>query len=279
MLNNLLLFVCLLVGAAPTLMAGPLDDRLSIEVGADYAADFDGYIKIREFKRQGERLELREDLGLSQWATFRFVAGWRFDKRHKLWAQFQWNRFRGHTVFDHDVYNDGTLYGAGTRVSFDGSMWWRAGVYYEFTFAAEETLQVSLAAGIQLDGIDIRLEPDKDPIGTKQEIHENFYAQQMPMPVLGLHLAWQPLPWLHVELFGRGIWVRDLPTWYFEGGRITHAQTTFDAGASLAAHVGQFELGVLCGLHAMTLNQESLEDHNVFSIHGLKLGVFMRVLL
>lgn len=268
-----------LLFAAQLHAGGPAGDHLMLEGGADYAADFDGYAQIREWGRPGERLGLHDDLDVVQWFNFRFQAGWRFDNRHFLWAQFQWHEFRGTTIFDHDVWNDGTLYGAGTRVSFDDTMWWRAGVYYEYNFAAEETLQVGLVEGIQLDGIDIRLKPDKEPAGTKKEIHENFYAQLMPMPILGLHMAWQPLPWLNVDLFGRGIWVQSLPTWYFEGGRITHAQTTVDIGASLAVHVAQVEFGALLGFHSMMLDQQSVEDHNVFSIHGVKLGLLIRVRL
>lgn len=148
--------------------AGPLDDRLNLEFRADYSPAFEGWTKVREWDKEGEHLDLADDLGVDQWFSFSFEAAWRFDHMHGLRAAFTWNQFRGGKTFDHDLWHDGALFAAGTTIDFGPTRWWRAELWYELTPWRSEWGAFTLLAGVTVDDLNVFLEPNKPRLSNKQ---------------------------------------------------------------------------------------------------------------
>lgn len=259
--------------------AGPLDDRLNLKFRADYSPAFEGWTKVREWDKEGEHLDLADDLGVDQWFSFSFEAAWRFDHMHGLRAAFTWNQFRGGKTFDHDVWHDGALFAAGTTIDFGPTRWWRAELWYEFTPWRSEWGAFTLLAGVTVDDLNVFLEPNKPRLSSKQEYHEDFGAQRMPLPALGARLALQPAEGLHVAFEARGTYVDNLATWYHEGGRIYHSQTNLDLWGEVSYRVAEVEFGAELRYRVFDIDDESGEDHNEFNIKGTHLGLFIRVVL
>ena len=273
------LFVGLVVLVAHALSAAPLDDRLSLELRADYGVDFDGYVKVREHQLEGEHLGLHDKLGVDQWFSVSFEAAWRFDDCNGIRAAFTWNQFRGGKTFDHDVPHDGAVFGAGTSIDFSPTRWWRAEVWYEATPWRSDWGELTLLAGVTIDDLNVFLEPNKPRISSKQEFHEDFGAQRMPLPALGARISIEPTAGLRLTFEARGTYVDNLATWYREGGRIYHSQTNLDVSGTIAYRVAEVEFGAALRHRVFRIEDHSKEDGNQFSLHGTHAEFFIRVLL
>ncbi|MCB9894953.1 MAG: hypothetical protein H6839_10930 [Planctomycetes bacterium] len=273
------LTVLVFVFAAHALTAGPLGDRLGFEVRADYAADFDGFAKIREHRLEGEHLGLHDDLGVDQWFSASFEAAWQFDDMNGLRATFTWNQFRGGKTFDHDVPHDGAVFGAGTTIDFGPTRWWRAELWYELTPWRSEWGRLTLLAGVTLDDLNVFLEPNKPRISSKQEFHEDFGAQRMPLPALGARFSVMPVDGLRLAFEARGTYVDNLATWYHEGGRIYHSQTNLDVSATIGYRVAEVEFGAALRHRVFRIEDDSKEDGNEFAARGTHVGLYVVVRL
>ena len=271
------LLILLLTGQV--LCAGALDDRLTLEVRADYALHFEGFTKVREHDQPGEHLDLGNDLGVRRWFSFGFESSWRFDGHNAIRSTFTWNQFRGGKTFDHDVWHDGALFAAGTRIDFAPTRWWRAELYYEFTPWRSDWGGLALLAGVSIDDLNVFLKPNKLRLSTKQEYHEDFGAQRTPLPAFGARLTLTPADGLRVEFEARGTYMRNLATWYFEGGRIYHSQTNLDAGIAISYRVREVSFGAALKYRVFRIEDTSREDGNEFAIHGTQAELFIRVTL
>lgn len=276
---TLLLAWIVLLAAPAAWAAGPLGYRLGFDAGAAVSPAPEGSLRVREFSREGEFLDLRDDLGVRAWVRLHIETAFRAWPRHSFRVGFTWNLYSGAADFDHDVWNDGTLYGAGTRVDFGRSFWWRLEGWYGYSAFQTSQLDFAVMGGILVDALDARLQPDRKPIGTKQEVHEAFYAQLMPVPALGARLDWSPLPWLQLRAQASAGWMNHLPTWYHEGGRIYHSQTTLDGEGGVSVRYHELAFGLDVAWRSLSIDDESQEDHNRFAVRGLLLGLHCRIQL
>jgi hypothetical protein len=101
----------------------------------------------------------------------------------------------------------------------------------------------------------------------------------MPLPAFGVKLTLTPADGLRVTFEARGTYMRNLATWYFEGGRIYHSQTNLDAGAAISYRVRELSFGAALKYRVLRIADTSREDGNEFSIHGTHAELFIRVLL
>ena len=265
--------------AGQALYAAPLDDRLSLELRADYAADFDGFIQVREHSLEGEHLGLHDSLGVDQWFSMSFEAAWRFDDCNGIRAGFTWNQFRGGKTLDHDTPHDGAIFAAGTTIDFRPTRWWRAEVWYEYTPWRTDWGALTLLAGVTIDDLNVFLKPNRPRLGTKQEYHEDFGAQRMPLPALGARLAIEPTAGLQLVFGARGTYVDNLATWYFEGGRIYHSQTNLDVSAAISYRIAELEFGAALRYRVFRIEDHSREDGNEFGLRGTHVEFYVRVML
>jgi hypothetical protein len=266
----LLLLTCQVAAAAP------LDDRLSLRADGGFAFRREGYVKLRQFDTQGDRLDLREDLGVSTWYSASFEAAWRFDGWHALSSAFEWHGFRGENSIGREVTHEGATFAEGTQLSFDRTSWWRVQAWYILTPWTSEVASLRFHAGLLMDFADVYVVAEPGPIEGERDDHENFGTQAMPMPALGASFELTPLAGLRIAVQARGTWIDNMPTWH---GRTKHSQSTLDARAEVGYRVGPIEFGLAVQHHFQYLEQNNREDGNELLLHGTLLRLFATVWL
>jgi hypothetical protein len=256
--------------------AGPLDDRFTIRAEGGFAFRADGYTRLRQFDTPGDRLDLREDLGLSTWYGVSIEAAWRFDAAHAVSAAFDWNGFRGENSIEREVTHEGATFASGTQLDFDRTRWWRVQAWYHFTAWNTDVAAITLLAGVPMDFADVYVVAEPGPIAGERDDHENFGTQAMPMPAIGARFDLTPIAGLRLAGEVRGTWIENLPTWH---GDTRHSQTALDARIEVSYRVTEVELGLALQHQALYLKQDNREDGNELLLQGTFLKLFIRVWL
>lgn len=259
--------------------AGPLEDRLSVELGAGYGVAAGGWTRIRQYDVQGDRLDLADDLGMESWFRIRFEAAWRFDDTHGLRAGVSGNLFRGVASLDRDVTHEGAVYPAGTRLEMDRTDWWRVEAWYLFTPWDSEYVSFSLLGGVVTDLLDLWVVPDPRPPNQPRDDHENFATAWVPLPAAGVRCEVRPAAGLRAAMEVHGTWIEGLSTWHTSGGRVEHSQWNFDVQAEIGYRVAELEFGATARYQVFHIEQNNREDGNGFRLWGVSTGLFVRLRL
>jgi hypothetical protein len=273
---RLLVLLLLLTGQ---LSAGPLDDRLTIRADAGYAFHIDGYTRLRQFDTEGDRLDLREDLGVDNWPAFSLEAAWRFDRAHALSTAFACNLFRGEGSLGRDVTHEGATFAAGTELSFDRTSWWRLEAWYQYTPWRVDYAAFTLLGGALIDFVDVHVVADREPASGSRDDHENFGTLAMPMPAIGVRLELTPVGELILALEARGTYARNLPTWHTDDGGTEHSQTAISLALEVGYRVAELEFGAALMHQTLYLEQTNEEDGNEFAAQGTFVRLFLRLWL
>jgi hypothetical protein len=273
---RLLLLLLLLTGQ---LSAGPLEDRLTIRADAGYAFHIDGYTRLRQVDTDGDRLDLREDLGVDNWVSFGLEAAWLFDHTHAVSAAFTINRFRGESSIGRDVTHEGATFAAGTELSFDRTSWWRLEAWYRYTPWRTDYAALTLLGGALIEFVDVHVIADREPLGGSRDDHENFGTLAMPLPAIGARLELRPVGELTLAFDARGTYARKLPTWYTDDGGTEHSQTTISLALEASYRVAEVEFGAALHHETLYLEQTNEEDGNEFAAQGTFVRLFIRLWL
>jgi hypothetical protein len=262
----ILLLTCQVAAAAP------LDDRLTLRADGGLAFRREGYVRLRQFKTEGDRLDLRDDLDVNTWYSVGFEAAWRFDRWHAVSSAFEWHGFRGENTIDREITHEGATFAPGTRLHFDRSTWWRVQAWYHFTPWTSEIAAVSLQAGVLMDFADVYVVADPGPILGKRDDHENFGTLAMPMPATGASFSLTPFAGLRLAISARGTWIENMPTWH---DSTRHSQTAIDARAEVSYRAGPVEFGLSVQHLLLYLEQTNREDGNRLLLEGAFLKLFL----
>ncbi|MHA6203043.1 hypothetical protein ACXU4B_01295 [Dyella soli] len=189
-----------------------------------------GWVQVRENAIEGTRLHFDHDLNVNHMQSIRLLAWKPLSDVSELHFGFSTSQLDGNATTEVPVYYNGTTIAPGrldtvTRfqdfIAFDasywhrlmdlgqgGRLWWSAGATYVM-------LNFKLSGTIAADSVG-------------NELKEDFYVQELPVPVLGLHLRYPLTDELRLTAdgsWGRLPWVNSFRT---EGGEVRLAQTNWE---------------------------------------------------
>ena len=190
-----------------------------------------GWVQVRENAIQGTRLHMGSDLHINDMQTIRLQAWKPLSDVSELHFGFSTNQLNGHAMTSMPVYFNGTTIAPGRLnaathfqdfIAFDasywhrlmdvgqnGRLWWSAGATYVM-------LNFVIHGNIAANSVG-------------NELKEDFYVQELPVPILGLHLRYPLTDSLRFTAdgsWGRLPWVNSFRT---EGGEVQTAQTNWEA--------------------------------------------------
>ncbi|WP_147292934.1 hypothetical protein [Dyella psychrodurans] len=237
-----------------------------------------GWVQVRENAVGGTKLYFDRNLHVNTMQAIR-LAAWRpITDVSEIHVGFWTSQLQGHATTSVPVYYNGTTIAPGRLdtttdfndfIAFDasywhrlfdfsngGRLWWSVGAtYVMLNFVVDGTIAANSAG---------------------HELREDFYVQELPVPIVGLHVRYpltQALTFTTDVSWGRLPWVNSLRT---EGGEIRLAQTNDEATLGFEYRFAEHWRAALYGFHRyFGQNERSREDGNVIRLrsNGAGLGV------
>ncbi len=253
------------------------DTSWHLQLSGEWSAP-GGWVQVRENDIQGTRLHLSDDLDVNDMQTIRLQAWKSFSDGGELHLGFATHQLQGRSSTDVPVYFNGTTVAPGRLdtathfqdfIAFDASYWHRlvdvgrGGSLYGSVGATYVMLNFvvhgTLAAG-----------------SVGNELKEDFYVQELPVPIFGLHLRYPlggQLRFTADASWGRLPWVNSFRT---EGGEVKTAQTHWEAVLGLEYTLSpRWKLAGYVFHRYYAQDESSHEDGNQISLatNGGGLGV------
>lgn len=260
--------VLLSLGLLPAMPALADDTSWHIELTGEFSAP-NGWVQVRENQIQGTRLHFGNDLNVNDMQTIRLQVWKPFSEVSELHFGFATNQLLGHATTNVPVYFNGTTIAPGhidtathfqDFLAFDASYWHRL-----VDVGQGGQLWGSVGATYVMLNFRLRGTIAADSVGN--ELKEDFYVQEMPVPIFGLHLRY-PLSdtWrLTADAsWGRLPWVNSFRT---EGGEVKTAQTNWEAVVGLEYALSpQWKLTGYVFHRYYAQDESSHEDGNQISL-------------
>jgi hypothetical protein len=235
-----------------------------------------GWIRVRENAVPASRLRLNDDLGVNHMQSLRLL-GWRpLGDVGELHLGLSTHRLDGGAQFAVPVYFNGTKVAPGRLdtitqfqdfIELDASYW-----RHLADVGARGSLWGSLGARYVMLNFKMDGTIAADSLGN--ELNEDFYVQELPVPTLGLHLRYPLGDALQLTAdvtWGRLPWINSLRT---EGGEVRLAQTDSDEQVGLAYRLDpHWQLAAYAFHTEFAQDERSSEDGNAVYLHDSGVGV------
>lgn len=238
--------------------------------------DVGGWVQVRENAIEGTRLHLHDDLGVQHMQTLTLRAWRPLSDVSELHLGFATHRLDGSTTLAAPVYFNGTTVAPGRLatvthfqdfLALDAAYWRRL-----VDFGDGGRLWGSLGATFVL--LNFRLDGTIAADSVGHELKEDFYVQELPVPVLGLHLRYPLTDALDLTAdvsAGRLPWVNSLRT---EGGEVRLAQTDEEEALGLAYRLAErWRVDAHVFHRYLAQDERSREDGNVIRLRSTGVGL------
>ncbi|RUL74561.1 hypothetical protein [Dyella choica] len=234
-----------------------------------------GWVQVRENSVQGSKLDLDRNLHVHTMQTIRLLAWRPLSDVGEMHFGVSTSQLNGHAMTAVPVYYNGTTIAPGRLntitgfqnfIAFDASYWHRL-----FDVGHGGRLWWSVGATYVM--LNFKLNGTIAAHSAGHELREDFYVQELPVPVAGLHLRYpltDELTFTADVSAGRLPWVNSLRT---EGGEIRLAQSNDEALLGFEYRFAEHWQAMLYGFHRyFGQNERSREDGNVIRLRSNGVG-------
>ena len=200
--------------------AAPGTPRFEVEFDTQVGAP-SGYVEVREFSLEGSRLDLRRDLRINTSEAVAFTARYHLTEHDAVRATFLYYFLDGTARFDRAKPWDGEEIGPGrvdTNLDF-----WRGTVAYERVLFKIADGVVTGSIGATYVHLNARI----------QQKAEDFYLQELPVPVAGLRLDYPITERLSARVGVEGGGLPRVDSLRNEGGTVYLTQYHADGEAAV----------------------------------------------
>jgi hypothetical protein len=215
-----------------------------------------GYIQVRESELRGTRLRLRDDLGVDTSEAVSLTGRYHVTDRDAVRATLLYYFLDGTADFDRAKVWDGQLIGPGrVAANFD---FWRATLAYErLLFDLGGRTRVTGSVGATYVHLNAKVEKKA----------EDFYLQELPVPVAGLRLEYRLADRFTVWGSVEGGGLPRVDSLRKEGGTVWLEQHHADAGIGVTYAISpSVFVGAGYQLTYFFQHEHSHEDGNTFQL-------------
>lgn len=238
----------------------------SYSVGAQYTHEFvlGGYVQVREWDLQGDKMNLK-DLGMKSYPALQFHVTKHLRNSGNITLAYDHYFMRGTSTFDRDITYNGTIINGRTGIDVSPTRYFRVSAIYTGALLDARRFELWYKAGVVLDHITFYLDGEVTPSSPKDEVLEGFGRQAFPYPTVGLQskIDLNHHNFINVELSGS--YVPKFKSFYTEGGNVYLRYSNFESGLTYSRTISDFELALGARFRYMHLFQESKEDTNVIT--------------
>lgn len=280
LIGGLTTLLCILYTSQTFAQSDPSPTRWEISLAGQIGVP-SGYIKVGENRGvdvPGTRLGLHGDLGLNLSGAAEVAAGYHLTPRDSLRLSLFTFFLEGSTTLDRDIFYNGTAFVGGSPVDFKFT-------FPRFTLAYERDLLplgegggLSGTVGLTYVSLNAVLR-GTGPLGGRKESPEDFFRQELPIPLLGLRAEYPLAPRLRLVASLAGGYLPWVDSLRSEGGTVRLTQAHVDGYAALSYTLTP-ALSLEGGYRYTYFSQheKSHEDDNLFvlSDSGVVLGLTVR---
>ncbi len=213
----------------------PLESILSrweISIGGQIGAP-KGFVKVGEFDRSGEKLRLNNDLNIDTFEVASVGAAVHLTDRDVLRARFDYTFLYGTTSRGTESAFNGALLAAGEPIRTRPVFTRITGLYeHEFIHEPSGALLAG-GAGLTFVYLHFKLHGTLAPDTVGHETQEDFYAQELPVPLLALRGEYPITPRVHLIGIVDGGFLPKVDSLRTEGGTVKLAQAHADVFAGV----------------------------------------------
>ncbi|WP_242927048.1 hypothetical protein [Pontibacter vulgaris] len=257
--------------------------RLQLGVTYGYWGQVGGYTKVREYEYEGDKLQLRRDLGVDNLQKIGLEIEYKLPgQRNALRFKFDNHTTSGNATLKKDVWYNGTLLQGGTQASINKNKYTRAAAFYEHTVGTGKSpIDVTLLGGLVLDYVKFHIDAPvsgDQPQNVRIEPYESFYRQAVPFPNIGARVKYTINPRLSLQAETFGTYIPKFKSWYTEGGNMYLKQEGLDAELGLYYQFHKLQLKGAYNFRHLYIFQESGEDTNelLLNVGGISAGLYYR---
>ncbi|MBI3769883.1 MAG: hypothetical protein HY271_15530 [Deltaproteobacteria bacterium] len=232
-----------------------------------------GFVKVGEFDRSGDKLRFSKDLGIDTFEVANVGAAVHLTDRDALRARLDYSFLWGGTQLDRDVaFNGATL--AGDTHLQSRPVYTRITGLYEHAFISEPNgALLAGGAGVTFVYLHFKLHGTLAPTTIGHETQEDFYAQELPVPLVSLRGEYPIAPRVRLIAIVDGGFLPKLDSLRTEGGTVKLAQGHADvfAGVRYAITPQLFADGGFSYTY-FSQHETSGEDNNEILFLGYAFG-------
>lgn len=213
---------------SPPAAAAPIPPPAwEIALGTDIGATA-GFVKVGEHDQPGTLLHLHGDLGIDEFATLRAGAAYHLTPHDTFYARFDYTFLYGGTTLDHDVDFNGATLAGGTHLDTRPFFARGVGFYEHEIFWLENGFRFWAGVGLTYTYLHFILHGTLAPTTRGSETKEDFYAQELPVPLGLLHVEYPVTDRLTAVGWADGGFLPRVDSLRTEGGQVTLSQGNAD---------------------------------------------------
>lgn len=241
-----------------------------------------GVVQVRENRIEGTRLDLRNTLGVSHVTSLRLSAIHRLGSRSELHLWLSITQLDGSGVLTDTAYFNGATLSPGPVSSNTHYLddWRLTADYWRRVLRFRSGGGLWLSGGLTYVGLNFKIGARVTVGSTGHETKEDFITQELPVPIVGIHLRYPICAGL--SLFG-GIQGGHLPwtnSLRREGGMVQVTQTNEDADVGVSYQFSETWSAQLYVFDRRYMqNERSSEDGNFIrlNVHGIGIALAGRL--
>jgi hypothetical protein len=228
-----------------------------------------GYVKVGENEIPGTKLRLHEDLGIDISGALEVGAAFHFTPRDAIRGTFLYYFLDGGANMPQSIAYNGAMFGPGhvdTNTDF-----YRFSLDYERELLNRPELVLTGSAGLTYAYLAVTLS------GQGQRSPEDFFRQELPVPILGLRANFPLGDRVGARVFVAGGGLPPVNSLRKEGGTVYLSQA--DAGVSVTYRITRaLEAEAGYRFTYFFQHEKSHEDDNTFQLidNGFRLGLSFR---
>jgi hypothetical protein len=230
-----------------------------------------GYVRVGENETPGTKLRLHENLGIDMSGALEGGAAFHFTPRDAIRGTFLYYFLDGGANVPQSIAYNGEMFGPGhveTNTDF-----YRVSLDYERELLNRAELVLTGSAGLTYVYLDVTLG------GQGKRSPENFFRQELPVPILGLRADFPLGDRVGTRAFVAGGGLPPVNSLRQEGGTIYLSQAHADAGVSVTYRITRaLEAEAGYRFTYFFQHEKSHEDDNTFQLidNGFRLGLRFR---
>ncbi len=240
-----------------------------------YSSNSQGFIQVREGSLVGKKLDLPNNLGLSNMIG---LTGGYAIKLESIWLDFDYTQFiiSGQGHFDGPFNFNGATYTPG-KTKIGKTNYRRYDLLIKRDLAGERgsTDNMMIGGGISLETMRFYISGDLDPSTNRFEKFESFDSQQVPVPTLEWLSIYPYSSSIGYGLDLMGSWLPKSKTPYNEGGPIYFQQKNLDGKILVLWAFDKVQCNAGYRWKYFYQREESREDDNEFRI--MSSGLFFDI--
>lgn len=235
-------------------------------IGAEYTQEFvlDGYVRVREWELQGDKLKLK-DLGMTSYPVAKLYGEIWLKKNRSISLAYEHYFMTGTASFNRDIVYNGTIIDGRRGVDVSPTNYNRITFSYMGNLIDMPRFEMRYMVGVVVDHVKFYVDGEVVPTSPKSEVYEGFGRQAFPYPIVGLKAAHSLASFGKINLAVSGTYIPEFESFYTESGNVNLQYSNFQADLSYSRSINRFEVTGGARFRHMHLFQESREDTNVLN--------------